>query len=77
MAKEDAVAGGVIIDGETLDLQIPDEFVTIFKGRPRVLLKKLEWYGIHPLPPELLAGELRNIAKNYMIIAVPKQMIER
>jgi hypothetical protein len=66
-----------VVEGQTLDLQIPAELIAVFKGRPRIVFKKLEWYGIHPLPPELLTGELKNLAKDYTVIAVPKQMMER
>lgn len=72
---KNSVKGGVIIDGNTLEVRIPKEVIEIFKGEPRVIFKKLEWYGIHPLSIEMLSNELKALGKDYTIIAVPKEML--
>ena len=67
--------GGIIIEG--LDFSIPKEMIKLFKDRPRVVWKKVEWFGIHPLPPEALTSELKGLLKEFDIVAVPKGMIEK
>lgn len=74
-ATRNLAKGVIIVDGNTLDVRIPKGVIDIFKGEPRIILKKLEWYGIHPLPPELLSNELKTMGKDYTFIAVPKEMM--
>lgn len=76
VAPKKSVKGGIIIDGRTVDFSIPREFVEIFDGRPRVIIKKLEWYGIHPLPVDMLSPQLRDMSKDYEFIAVPREMLK-
>ncbi|MCK4790366.1 MAG: hypothetical protein KAV87_41900 [Desulfobacteraceae bacterium] len=73
--SESSVKGVIITDGKTLDIRLPKNVSEIFKGTPRLILKRVEWYGIHPLPMELLSRELQGMGKDYMFIAVPKEMM--
>jgi len=73
--SEISVKGGIIIDGKTLDIRLPKNVSEIFKGTPRLILKRVEWYGIHPLPMHMLSRELQGMGKDYMFIAVPKEMM--
>lgn len=73
--SKSSVKGGVIIDSKTLDVRFPKKVIEIFKGEPRVILKKLEWYGIHPVPMRMLSRELQGMGKDYMFIAVPNEMM--
>ena len=66
--------GGGSTDPGTLDIVIPPELEKLYGGKPRLLLKRLEWYGIHPLPLDVLGPEIRALTKDYDIIAVPKSM---
>lgn len=75
-SKKELLKGGVIIEGEHLDIRIPMKVIEIFKGQPRLIFKKAEWYGIHPVPIDMLSPELKNIAKDHMIIAVPNEMMK-
>lgn len=70
-----SVRGGVIIEGNTIEATVPEELVKVFRGKPRVVLGKLEWYGIHPLPIDVLAPDLRGLGKDFEIFAVPKGMV--
>lgn len=65
-----------ITEGSTLKVRIPPRIIEIFKGEPRLIFKKLEWYGIHPLDPHMLSRELKEMAKDYEFIAVPKEMMK-
>lgn len=71
-----SVKGVIIVDGRTLDMRIPVNVIETFKGEPRLILKKLEWYGIHPIPIEMLSRELRGMNKDYVFMAVPKEMMK-
>jgi hypothetical protein len=71
-----SVKGVVVTDGRTLDMRIPASVIKVFKGEPRLILKKLEWYGIHPIPVEMLSRELRAMKKDYVFMAVPKKMMK-
>lgn len=71
-----SVKGVVVTDGRTLDMRIPMNVIEMFKGEPRLILKKLEWYGIHPVPIEMLSRELRAMNKDYVFMAVPKEMMK-
>lgn len=73
--KESRLKGGVITDGKGITIRIPEKIVKIFEGEPRIVFKKLEWYGIHPLGPHMLSRELQEIMQDYDIIAVPKEMV--
>lgn len=68
--------GGIIIDGNTLEMRIPKNVVEIFKGEPRFIFKRAEWFGIHPVPIDMLSRELHNMDKDYMFIAVPREMMK-
>ncbi len=71
-----SLKGGVIIEGKTLDIRIPEGVIKAFNGEPRILFKKLEWYGIHPIPIDLLSDKLKGMNKDYTFIAVPNQMLK-
>lgn len=70
-----SVKGGVIIDGRRIEAIIPAELVKLYQGKPRIVLGKLEWYGIHPLPIDALVPALRGLSKEFDIVAVPKGMM--
>ena len=76
MATKKSVAGGIFIDGSTADFAIPKRLVEIYDGKPRVIFKKLEWYGIHPIPIDVLSPELRPLARDYEFMAIPKKMLK-
>ena len=65
--------GGIIIDA--LDFTIPAEMIKVFRDRPRIIWRKVEWFGIHPIPIDALPSELKNVSKDFDILAVPKGMI--
>lgn len=73
---QNSLKGIIVVDGKTLDIRIPKGLIEIFKGEPRFILKKLEWYGIHPIPFDMLSKELKPMNKDYTFIAVPKQMLK-
>ena len=66
----------VVTSANTLDMRIPKNVIEAFRGEPRLIFKKLEWYGIHPIPIHMLSRELRGMNKNYMIVAVPREMMK-
>ncbi len=70
-----SVKGGVIVDGRMFEVTIPAELLKLYQGKPRIVLGRLEWYGIHPLPIEVLAPELRTLGRQFEIFAVPKGMM--
>jgi hypothetical protein len=78
MAKkaQRSAKGTIVTDGQTLDMRIPKKVINLFKGEPRLILKKLEWYGIHPIPIQMLSKELKAMNKDYLIMAVPRKMMK-
>lgn len=62
--------------GGVVDVTIPKALLNVYRQKPRMVFKKLEWYGIHPLPIDALRPELRELAKDYDVIAVPKAMLK-
>lgn len=75
MAPRKSARGVIITEGRTLDTTVPADLVKLFNGRPRILMKRLEWFGIHPLPAAVLSPELRKLQDRFEIIAVPKSMV--
>ncbi len=75
MPGKGTVSRIILVDGAMAEVSIPKELVAIYDGRPRVLLEKLEWAGIHPLPIDVLSPELRSLSRSYEIVAIPKGML--
>jgi hypothetical protein len=71
-----SVKGVIIVNGKTLDMRIPKNVIDIFKGEPRLIFKKLEWYGIHPIPIQMLSKQLQAMNKDYLIMAVPREIMK-